>query len=77
MRVGHDAPDEVRVRGVERGQEGVQLGLEGRGHRLERLVALALLLAPAVVHLLGLAWVKSRILATFISILHNTPTVPG
>ena len=54
MGVWHDAADEVGVRGVEGREEGVQLELEGGGHRLEGLVALALLLALAHVHLLGL-----------------------
>ncbi len=42
MRVWHDAPDEVRVGGVEGGQEGVQLRLEVGGHSLVGLLPLLL-----------------------------------
>ena len=54
MRVWHDAPDEVRVRGVEGGQEGVQLRLEVGGHSLVGLLALLLpLLLGGVLRLPG------------------------
>ena len=46
--VGHDATDEVGISGVEGGEQGVQLGPEGRGDGLESLrpsiLALLLLL---------------------------------
>ena len=51
--VGHDAPDEVRVGGVEGREEGIQLRLEGGGDRLVGL--LALLLALLLGGVLGLA----------------------
>ena len=48
MVVGHDATDEVGISGVEGGEQGVQLGPEGRGDGLESLrpgiLALLLLL---------------------------------
>ena len=59
MVVGHDATDEVGVSGVEGGEQGVQLGPEGRGDGLESLrpgiLALLLLLGD----LLRLTWVHS------------------
>ena len=59
MVVGHDATDEVGISGVEGGEQGVQLGPEGRGDGLESLrpgiLALLLLLGD----LLRLTWVHS------------------
>ena len=59
MVVGHDATDEVGISGVEGGEQGVQLGPEGRGDGLESLRPSILALLLLLYDFFGLTWVHN------------------